>query len=274
MILRMENEFKTLKQELKIRGFTEKTRQAYLYHNQKFLGFCQKKSDRVVAQDVKDYLEYLIDKKLARDSVRLAYNALLFYYIKILKRQWMLDIKIPKKEKKEPVVLTASEMKRLVEAIQNPKHRQLVELAYASGVRVSELVKFKVKDILTEEKIAVVRGGKGKKDRKVILSDKFLADFKGDLNEGEKYLFPGRQGHLTIRSVQVLLKEAAKKAGIKKRVYPHLLRHSFATHLVEKKVDVKHIQKILGHAHKKTTERYLHLANNDIRTVKSPHDCL
>lgn len=270
----MKNDFKALKQELKIRGLTKKTQQAYLYHNQKFLQFCRKESKVVVAQDVRDYLEYLIDRKLAKATVRLAYNALLFYYTQVLKRKLMVDIRIPKREKKEPVVLTPKEMKRLIKVIKNSKHRLLVELAYASGVRVSELVKFKVKDILVEEKIAVVRQGKGRKDRKVILSDKFLRDFGKGLRNQESYLFPGRKGHLTIRSVQVILKEAARKAGIKKKVYPHLLRHSFATHLVEKEVDIKYIQKILGHANKRTTERYLHLADRDIRKVKSPHDQL
>lgn len=263
---------RVLEQELKIRGFSKRTQKTYLHFNQKFLEFCKKDIRGITNQDIKNYLEYLIDHNLSRATVRLAYNSLLFYYTQVLGRRMMSKIKLPKREVKTIVPLTKEEIKNLIEVIENPKHRLLIEFVYASGLRVSEVVKFKVKDVLVQEKIGIVRKGKGGKDRKVILSEKFLIDFKKELREPESYLFPGRTGHLTTRSVQMILKAAAKKAGIIKSVHPHLLRHSFATHLLNNDIDIKYIQKILGHHSVKTTERYLHVSDKDIAKIKSPLD--
>jgi len=269
-------DFNSLKREMKLRGYSKRTQDIYLHYNEKFLLFCKKKPLEVTNNDIKDYIEYLIDKNLARATIRLAFNSLRFYYGVILGKSLMVNMKAPKKSQKITQILTKEEISRLISVIKNPKHRLLVELCYASGVRVSELVKFKVKDILFEEKIAIVRGGKGRKDRKVILSQRFLDDFQYELmnKNQEDYLFSGRVGYLTTRSVQAILKTSAKKANIKKNVHPHMLRHSFATHLVNDKVGIKYIQKILGHKNIKTTERYLHVSDEDIKSVTSPHDKL
>ena len=269
-------DFNSLKREMKLRGYSKRTQDIYLHYNEKFLLFCKKKPLEVTNNDIKDYIEYLIDKNLARATIRLAFNSLRFYYGVILGKSLMVNMKAPKKSQKITQILTNEEISRLISVIKNPKHRLLVELCYASGVRVSELVKFKVKDILFEEKIAIVRGGKGRKDRKVILSQRFLDDFQYELmnKNQEDYLFSGRVGYLTTRSVQAILKTSAKKANIKKNVHPHMLRHSFATHLVNDKVGIKYIQKILGHKNIKTTERYLHVSDEDIKSVTSPHDKL
>lgn len=269
-------DFTSLKREMKLRGYSKKTQDSYIHYNEKFILFCKKKPLEVTNSDIKDYIEYLIDKNLARATIRLAFNSLRFYYGVILGKSLMINMKAPKKSQKITQILTKEEISRLINVIKNPKHRLLVEFCYASGVRVSELVKFKVKDILFEEKIAIVRGGKGRKDRKVILSQRFLDDFRYELmgKSLEEYLFPGRFGHLTTRSVQAILKTSAKKAKIKKNVHPHMLRHSFATHLVNDKVGIKYIQKILGHKNIKTTERYLHVSDQDIKSITSPHDKL
>lgn len=265
--------FDKLKQEIKIRGYSPKTKNAYLYHNQRFLSYIKKSPEQVTNQDIRNYLEYLFDKKQARETIRLAYSALHFYYTQIKNKSLMQNIKLPKKQKKMVIVLTKKEISDLIDSIKNPKHKLLIEFMYASGLRVSEVIKFKFKDILLDEKIGIVRGGKGNKDRKVILSDKFLRDIKQDsFQQPEDYLFPGRKDHLTIRSVQMILKQTAKKVGIKKQIYPHLLRHSFATHLVQNKVKEKYIQKIMGHKSNKTTKGYFHLSDHDIKTVKSPWD--
>ena len=268
--------FTRLKQEMRLRGFSKRTQEVYVHYNEKFLLFIKKEPFYVNNNDIRKYIEYLMDKNLSRATVRLAINALKFYYTQILQKGLMHNFKLPKKSQKITQILTKEEISRLINVIKNPKHRLLVELCYASGVRVSELVKFKVKDILFDEKIAIVRGGKGRKDRKVILSQKFLDDFSYELmnKNPEEYLFPGRLRHLTTRSVQAILKTSAKKANIKKNVHPHMLRHSFATHLVNDEVGIKYIQKILGHKNIKTTERYLHVSDKDIKSVTSPHDKL
>lgn len=249
------------------------TIRAYLHYNEKFLSFCKKKPLEVTNADIRGYLEHLIDKKLARATVRLAHNSLQFYYSQFLGKKLMRNIKLPKKEQKTIVDLTKEEIRLLIDSIKNPKHKLLVELVYGSGLRVSEVIKLRVKDILIEERIVVVRAGKGRKDRKVIVSQKFLESLPA-YKDPRSYLFPGRDNgrHLSVRSVQQILKQAARRTGITKNIHPHLLRHSFATHLLRNKVDIKHIQKLLGHRSSKTTERYLHVSYQDIKKIKSPHD--
>ncbi|MBU0457386.1 MAG: tyrosine-type recombinase/integrase [Nanoarchaeota archaeon] len=261
--------FVRLKQELKIRRYSAKTAKAYLHYNKQFLLFCKK--EEVSRQDVRDYLEHLADKRSSASTMRLAYNSLLFYYTQILRKDIMQNIKIPKKDQKITIGLTPEEVAKLISVIKNPQHRLLIELIYASGVRAQEAVRIKVNDILVEEKLAVVRAGKGNKDRKTILSERFINDFKKEL-QTDNYLFKGRTGHLTVRSVQQIIKKAALDAGIKKRVYPHLLRHAFATHLHQNKTDVRYIQKLLGHKDQKTTENYVSVSDSDIKKIRSPHD--
>ena len=160
--------------------------------------------------------------------------------------------------------------------------QNLNRIPIISTVSVLNAIKFFLKDkenisikwpndILVKEKVIVVRTGKGRKDRKSILSNKFIEHFKG-INNHDNYLFSGRNGHLTTRSVQQIIKQAAKKAKINKRVYPHLIRHAFATHLFNNNTKTEYIQRLLGHKDKKTTERYIAIHDKDVVNVKSPHD--
>ncbi len=261
--------FARLTQELKIRRCSPKTLKAYLHYNQKFLLFCKKDTSQITTQDIRNYLEYLIDQKLSGNTIRLAYNSLLFYYHQVLCKQLMRNIKIPKKDHQMTIGLTKTEVNQLLAAIKNPKHRLLIELIYGSGLRASEAVKIKFKDIFIKEKMLIIKSGKGRKDRRTILSQKFISDFKTHLNK-DNYLFPGRKNHLTLRSVQQIIKQAATRAKIKKRVYPHLLRHAFATHLLQDNVDTYYIQKLLGHQSQKTTENYIQV--NNVSNIKSPLD--
>ncbi|MFC1686881.1 site-specific tyrosine recombinase/integron integrase [Nanoarchaeota archaeon] len=271
----MKNNFYILKQELKIRGFSKQTQKAYLFHNQKFLKFTKKEVRKTTNQDIKDYLEYLIDKNLANATVRLAFNSLKFYYTQVIKRNLFVGLNLPKREQKIPVCLTKQEIKQLLSIIKNQKHKLLIEFIYSSGLRVSEVIKFKVEDIYIQEKIALVKQSKGKKDRKVILSKGFIEAYKKHINNlDSKYLFPSNQGHLTSRTVQAILKTAAKKAKITKNVHPHALRHSFATHLLESGTDIRYIQKLLGHSSLRTTQRYTHISNRELENITSPLDNL
>lgn len=263
--------FEGLQQELKIRRYSQKTAKNYLHYNKKCLSFCKKNVNEVTNQDVRNYLEYLADRNVSASTMRAAYNALQFFYRDVLNTRLMNNIKIPKNDYKLTVGLTKEEVNQLVNAINNPKHKLLLELIYASGVRAQEAVRIKVKDILAKENVVVIRAGKGRRDRKTILSDKFVNSFK-EQNDSNAYLFPGRNGPLTTRSVQQIIKQAAKKAGITKRVYPHLLRHAFATHLFQNDVKTDHIQRLLGHKDKKTTECYISIHNDEVLNIKSPHD--
>ncbi|PIN76453.1 integrase [Candidatus Woesearchaeota archaeon CG10_big_fil_rev_8_21_14_0_10_36_11] len=265
--------FQRLQQELKIRRCSPRTTKVYVHYNTAFLKFCKKCSHEVNRQDVRNYLEHLADKRCSGATMRLAFNALLFYYRNILQTNIMYGITIPKRDQKITVALTKEEVIRLINVITNPKHKLLIELIYGSGLRASEAVKIKYKNILVNEKILIIRSGKGRKDRKTIISDKFIKSLNEE-NNADTYIFPGRKGHLTIRSIQAILKQAAQKAGIKKNVYPHLLRHSFATHLDENGVKTRHLKKILGHKDQKTTDGYIYDSGKELKSITSPYDTI
>ena len=267
----MENQFSELKQELKIRRNSQRTIKTYTYFNEKFLLFCKKEAQKVQEKDVKDYLEYLVDKDLSGDTIRLAYNSLKFYYDQILRKDFMERVKIPKRDYKVTVGLTKEEVNKLISGVNNLKHRLLLELIYGSGLRASEAVNVRAKDVLIDEKTVVVKAAKGRKERKTILSERFIEDYKKIKNK-DSYLFPGRTGHLSTRSVQQVIKQATKRVGVQKRTYPHLLRHAFATHLFENNIRTRHIQQLLGHKDKKTTERYIQTQNKEVLSIKSPRD--
>ena len=263
--------FQRMVQEIKIRRYSKKTAKSYLHYNQKFLLFCKKNVEEVTTQDIRNYLESLANKDSSAATMRLAHNGLKFFYKIVLKTNLMDNIKIPKNDYKVIVGLTKEEVNRLIEVIKNPKHKLLLELIYCSGLRAKEAVNVKVKDVLVKEKVVIVRAGKGRKSRKSILSEKFIHHFK-EFQENDNYLFPGRKGRLSTRSIQEIIKQAAKKAKINKRVYPHLIRHAFATHLFNNNTKTEYIQRLLGHKDKKTTERYIAVHDKDVTNVKSPHD--
>jgi integrase/recombinase XerD len=270
-------DFKQFHQEMKIRGYRKKTIESYIYYNQRLLDFCEKRPLQVTSQDIKNFLESLLDKKRSRETLRLVYAALNCYYCSFLNKKVMATVRLPKKSKKRIVPLTKVEIINLIDNIENDKHKLLIELMFSAGLRVSEAVKIKIKDILVDEKTVFIRNGKGGKDRVSILSERFLEHFKEEIEKNkfryttDSYLFSGRQGHLTVRSVQMIIKRVAKKAKLTKKVYPHLLRHSFATELIKNKTDPKQLQDIMGHSDIRTTEQYVHIAR-DFSGVRSPLD--
>ena len=147
-------------------------------------------------------------------------------------------------------------------------------LLYSSGIRLSECIKMKRKDLELDEKIGWVRRGKGAKDRLMILSEKVSKDLTRFLKERKGFVFVGRNGHLSKRLVQKVLADLAGKAGLSKHVHPHMLRHSFATHLLEAGVDIRKIQELLGHADLSTTQIYTKVSTAELKKVRSPLDDL
>jgi len=273
---------KQLETELKLRGFSEKTVKTYLFFNKEFLSFIGKPPQEATEEDVKSYIAYLLfDKKLKPSSVNLALCTLRFFYKKILEQDIFSKIESPKLEKKIPTVLTKDEIKQMIASAKNQKHRILVELLYSAGLRVSEAVKMRINDLDLKEKIAIVKAGKGRKDRIVILSTtlvKDLQDYIPKLKEKfpeNEFLFPSpskKNQPITSRQAEKIIKSLAEKAGIKKRVYCHALRASFATHLLEQGTDIRVIQTLLGHANLATTERYTKVSLEQIKKVKNPLD--
>jgi integrase/recombinase XerD len=269
--------FKEFEKEMKLRGFTSRTIKTYLFHNYKFLKYIGKSPRDVDGADIKQYLSYLVEERYAKPrTVNLAISALKFYYETFSNKRLFSKIHKCKEEKLLPRVLSKEEILRMIEATENEKHKLLIELMYSAGLRVSECVKLRINEVDIERKVGIVKQGKGKKDRLFLLSHMFLDDFKNYIDgrpSSNDYVFNDYDdGHITIRNAQRIIKNAAKKAGINKRVHCHMLRASFATHLLEEGVNETYIQKLMGHASIKTLERYLAVRIDDALKVRSPLD--
>ena len=267
-----------LETELKIRGFSKRTVEAYIYHNQNFLDFIKKDPAAVDENDAKKYIAYLMsERKLGPRSINLALSAAKFFHNEIIKNSAFNAVKAPKIERKIPTVLTKEEIKKLINAAENPKHRLLIEFMYSSGLRVSECVSIRIDDLDFDEKIGKIKHGKGNKERYIILSDNLILHLNSYLtarNNSSPYVFSIKDRHITIRQAQKVVKESARKSGIKKRVFCHALRSSFATHLLEAGTDIRIIQELLGHSDLSTTQIYTKVSTQQLKKVKSPLDSL
>jgi len=269
------NELEKLETELKLRAFSPRTVQSYLYYNRKFLEFIKKQPDQVTEDDIKSYIANLMERNISAKSIILIKATLKFFYDEVLKKN-IVNLKSPKVSKKLPVVLTKDEVKKLIDSVENKKHKLILKLLYSSGLRLSEIVNLRVGDIEIDEKIGWVRSGKGKKDRIFIISDKIVDDLKEEMKkkEGTQFLFEGWEGAMSPRNIQKIVACSVKKAGINKPVHVHTLRHSFATHLLESGEDIRKIQELLGHTSLSTTQLYTHLTTEDLKKVKNPLDNL
>jgi len=263
--------------ELKIRCFSPRTIKSYTYYVLDFLKYCKKLDKRAGSMYLKPYLLYLREKGHSSSSIRLAIASIKFYMNNTLNQQILDDVHIPsiRGVKGLPKVLSKEEINKLISFTLNCKHKLIIKILYSTGLRVSELVNLKISDIEVERGIIRVNQGKGNKDRMTLLAKSIRNDILAyicKMDKTDNYLFQGRNGKYSIKSVQKLLKNSAKKARIGKKVTPHMLRHSFATHLLENGTDIKYIQELLGHANLRTTEIYTHVSNNEIKNIKSPLD--
>lgn len=275
----MEKEefLKKLETELKISKNSFYTIRNYLIFNSNLLTLAKKNPEQVNVDDVKSFMaEKLIDK--AASSVILFLAAIKYAYSSILKKDITAEIKRPKKEKKIPIVLNKEEVKKLIDSLSNYKSKLMISLIYACGFRVSELVNLKVNDLDFTEKIGHARQAKGKKDRVFNIPDFLLNNLRKQAEkqkqENREFLFTGPKGKLSSRNIEKIVKKAAEKAGINKKVSPHTLRHSFATHLLESGVNIRMIQELLGHSSISTTELYTHVSSEELKKISSPLDSL
>jgi integrase/recombinase XerD len=268
------NTFDNLARELRIRNYSQKTADAYVYYNQELLRFCLKNPREITTEDIKNYLDYLAGRR-SSSTVSVAYNAVQFYYKIICHRNFFVNLRHPRKEKHIPVVLSKEEVARMLAVPMNPKHNCIISLLYGCGLRVSELTHVKMRDIDIDRGLLRVFQGKGKKDRMTLLP-KLLTPILANqrrLKQPDDYLFTnGRGTRLTEATIQKVVVLVARRAGIAKNVSPHTLRHSFATHLLENGTDIRYIQELLGHAKLQTTQIYTHVANSSLKNIVSPLD--
>lgn len=228
--------------------------------------------------DIKAYMKYLLERDVSSSYQNQAINAIKFYYEMVLRlpnRYYHIDR--PRREEKLPLVLSVEEIQRLFNAVINTKHRAILITIYSAGLRVSELLNLKISDIQSERKLIFVRNSKGKKDRTTLLGNKTLEVLRIYYKKyrPEEYLFEGPDGgKYSSSSIQKLLKKNLNKAKILKPATIHTLRHSFATHLLEKGTNLRYIQSLLGHSSPKTTEIYTRVSTVGIGDIRNPIDNL
>jgi integrase/recombinase XerD len=273
-----EEFLKKLEVELKITQSSEHTLNNYLRLNSQFLDFINKEPSQITEDDLKLYIAEKLSQRAAISTIMFL-AAIKYAHSGILKKDPTAQIKRPKREKRIPTVLTKKEVLELFQNLNNKKSKLMITLMYAAGMRVSELTKIKVNDLEFEDKVGHIRQGKGKKDRIFnipnFLAAKLIKHVENQKKFNQIYLFPGRNNkQMSSRNLQKIVKKAGEKAGIKKEVHCHTLRHSFATHLLENEVDIRKIQELLGHADLSTTQIYTHVSTEELKKIKSPIDTL
>ena len=269
---------KKLETELKLRGFSKQTSKMYLFYNRKFLEFIKKNPEDIKDDDIKEFLaSKMSDDLLSNSSVALIKAAIKFFYTEMLGKNMSL-IKTPKATKELPVVLSRDEIRKLIDNTENIKHKLLIELLYSTGLRLSECSNLQYSNLDLNDGIGWVRLGKGAKDRIFIISELFRKDLLAYIEKtgtnGKGYIFSVNGRKMSPRGLQHAIKVSALRAGIEKPVHVHTLRHSFATHLLENGVDIRKIQKLLGHSNLQTTQIYTQVSSDEIKKIKSPLDML
>ncbi|MFH1592245.1 MAG: site-specific tyrosine recombinase/integron integrase [Candidatus Woesearchaeota archaeon] len=271
--MKKEDYLNKLKTEIKLKGHSQHTLRAYSRFLERFLHRANPKT--MTLDDVKSRIANLTDTYTTR-SLSQAMSSVKFFFAHIIDRpEIYAKLKLPKKQKTLPVVLTKQEVKDLIKATKFQKTFLIINLLYGCGFRVSEVVNLKPTDLDFSENSGWVREGKGKKDRLFKIPEKISTELKEYIESqpNNKYLFSESEP-LSSRNIQYLIDRATKKAQLKKKVTPHTLRHSFATHLYESGEDLLVIQRLLGHENLETTKIYTHVSQERIKRVRSPLDSL
>ncbi|MCF7808216.1 MAG: site-specific integrase [Candidatus Marinimicrobia bacterium] len=265
-------------QDLLIRKrYSQNTLKVYCSYFRDFVQhFGVEQIDRLGRDEINAYILCLVrERDISRSQQNQRINAIKFYYEKVLGRpRQIYEIDRPRKKVRLPQVLSKREIRSILGQIQNLKHRMIVSLLYSAGLRRSEVLNLKIADIQSERSVLRVRGAKGGKDRYSLLSEQLLTGLREYYRSyhPQEYLFEGQGGgKYSAASVAAVLRRAGA-AALKKRVTPHMLRHSFATHLLEQGTDLRYIQELLGHSSSKTTEIYTHVSNRNLKKIKNPID--
>ena len=266
--------------DLRVRNYAARTQAIYIRRVAEMAMHFGRSPDTLGREEISGYLRYLKDERdVSRSAFKQTVGALRFLYQVTLDRADLVPhIPYPREKRRHPVVLSREEVRRLLKAIANLKHRALAMTLYGGGLRISEVLGLQVGDIDSDRMVITVRHGKGDQDRQVVLSTVLLEALRAycRVYRPRTWLFEGQvTGQaLTSRTVQRVISAARERAGITKRVTPHVLRHSYATHLLESGTDLRMIQTLLGHRALQTTAIYTHVATARLRLIKSPLDAL
>ena len=274
---------KRMLEELQRRRYSSQTIRLYLSAVQHSADYFGKRPDQLGPEHLRQYQLYLLnERKLSVDTIVGRIAALRFFFVKVLRRRYReIDRVYPKRPERLPVILSEEEVARLIESASTSYHRVILMTLYGAGLRREELCRLKVTDVDSQRMVIHVRQGKGHKDRDVTLSPRLLEVLRDywKWRKPKTYLFPSyhskrREQPISSRTVYYAVCEAARRAGIKKKVYPHLLRHSWATHLLERGTDLRTIQIQLGHFDLEATTIYLHLSQRHLQSVNNPIEAL
>ena len=254
------------------------TAKAYIYHFERLINYYKNKEFIAISEmDIRKYVNLLCgNSNFSKSYINQAINSIKFYYEVVLgmpNRFYSIDR--PRKNRSLPKVISKESVLKMIRINDNIKHKCIVSLLYSAGLRRQELIDLKITDIDNERMVILVRNAKGNKDRYTLLSEKLLLDLRVyyKIYRPKEFLFEGRYGgKYSTTSIAAIVERSAKKAGLNKKVTPHILRHSFATHLLEAGTDLRYIQSILGHSSSKTTEIYTHVATNVFKKIKNPLD--
>ena len=265
--------------DMTARRFSEATRKDYVRHVKTFAAFLGRSPETATCEDLRRFQLHTAQQQIGPATVNAAVAALRFFFKVTLERPDLVrHLTTVQEPRKAPVVLSPEEVARLIEAAPGVKYKAALSVAYGAGLRVSEVANLKVSDIDSERMTLRIEQGKGRKDRYVMLSPQLLELLRDwwRLARPQAWLFPGQNpiNPMTARQLCRAVHAAANAAGIAKRVTPHTLRHSFATHLLEQNVDIRVIQVLLGHAKLETAALYTRVAVNTVRDIKSPLDRL
>lgn len=262
-----------LADELRLRKYSPKTIKSYVACVTDYLHYKQDNFESVDVAFIKKHLLAKIDRGLSSQTVNQSLQAINFFCRNVLKYHGEINIKFAKTPSKLPIVLSREEIQALLATIKNEKHQLMVALAYSAGLRVSEIVNLKTKDIDADELILHIKGAKGNKDRITIFPEKLMPGIRKFItgkNANDYFFSSERGGKLTERTAQKIFENALQKTNIKKDATFHSLRHSFATHLLENGVDIRYVQELLGHTNIRTTQIYTKVTNPALKNIKSP----
>jgi len=272
-------------EDLQRRNYSQDTIRSYIHTVEDFARYFNCRPDRLGPRHIREYQAVLFQKrKLSSGSVAVRLAALRFFYCKTLKRAWSTaETPYPKRNHRLPAILCQQEVARLIQAAGTAFHRTLLMTLYATGARNAEVTRLKFSDFDKQRMVVHIQGGKGRKDRDVMLSPKLLEELRAHWHRlrcrPKVWLFPGNIDHcgnqpIDTKTVWHACYQAARRASLQKRVHPHILRHCFATHLLEAGADLRTIQLLLGHNDLKETVRYLHLSQRHLHAAASPLDSL
>ena len=262
-----------IKDELRLRNYSPRTIESYLVCLNDYFKYIKNVQRNPDTPLIKKYLLEKQARGQAPQTINLHLNAIKYFYREIMKSPARIDLKFAKTSQKLPIVLSRLEIEKIIEAISNPKHKLMISLSYGAGLRVSETVNLRIRDINFDELTIHLKGAKGNKDRITVFPERLKADLHEltALQHGDEYVFESeRGGKLTERTAQMAFEKALKKARIEKDATFHSLRHSFATHLLENGTDVRYVQELLGHQNIRTTQLYTKVTNPNLKNIRSP----